>query len=161
MQKRHDLTFCWIAMPTVSFTNIWLCASVEGKTIWVSASIFVRMASSKNWIARRTRMDQTNWMRVSLLFVFENIKSQYSSFVCSQTSNKMNSTQIVCTSLYSWWLLIKCELCPSLNLDTEANTSFRTLFGTVFWGWIVKSRYRRPKLWWNVIRMQFAAVNRT
>ena len=40
-----------IVKPSVSFTNVWLCAPVDGKNIRVSASVSVRMAN-KHMISR-------------------------------------------------------------------------------------------------------------
>ena len=51
-----------IVKPSVSFTNVWLCAPVDGKNIRVSASVSVRMANKQTYNHKtyNTSMDQAN-----------------------------------------------------------------------------------------------------
>ena len=63
--------------PSVNFTKFWLCAPVDGKTIWVSANVSVRMENNKHTITRRTTqvwIKPTNASKFLICIRFFNIK---------------------------------------------------------------------------------------
>ena len=57
--------------PNVSFTNFWLCVSVDGRNIWVSVNLSVRMANKQAYNHKTYRYGSSQRMRVSFLFVFK------------------------------------------------------------------------------------------